>query len=86
MQAHSLMCKLNARQGLPEGGLRRVILTASGGAFRDWDVERLASVTVLLCAFAQRSLSLGVSLLPTPAQGERSEMMHIMREWLVCAQ
>ncbi len=41
---------LTARQGLPEGGLRRVILTASGGAFRDWDVERLASVKVLLRA------------------------------------
>ena len=33
-------------QGLPEGGLRRIILTASGGAFRDWPVERLKSVTV----------------------------------------
>lgn len=33
-------------QGLPEGGLRRIILTASGGAFRDWPVEKLAEVTV----------------------------------------
>mmetsp|Transcript_7769 Transcript_7769/g.19275 ORF Transcript_7769/g.19275 Transcript_7769/m.19275 type:complete len:453 (-) Transcript_7769:278-1636(-) len=33
-------------QGLPEGGLRRVILTASGGAFRDWPVEKLKEVTV----------------------------------------
>lgn len=33
-------------QGLPEGGLRRIILTASGGAFRDWPVEKLADVTV----------------------------------------
>ncbi|MEL6332467.1 MAG: 1-deoxy-D-xylulose-5-phosphate reductoisomerase [Cyanobacteria bacterium J06626_26] len=33
-------------QGLPEGGLRRIILTASGGAFRDWPVERLQDVTV----------------------------------------
>lgn len=33
-------------QGLPEGGLRRIILTASGGAFRDWPVEKLESVTV----------------------------------------
>lgn len=33
-------------QGLPEGGLRRIILTASGGAFRDWPVERLQTVTV----------------------------------------
>uniref|UniRef100_A0A7R9Z4I5 1-deoxy-D-xylulose-5-phosphate reductoisomerase n=1 Tax=Chlamydomonas euryale TaxID=1486919 RepID=A0A7R9Z4I5_9CHLO len=32
--------------GLPEGGLRRIILTASGGAFRDWPVEKLAEVTV----------------------------------------
>jgi hypothetical protein len=33
-------------QGLPEGGLRRIVLTASGGAFRDWPAEKLASVTV----------------------------------------
>ncbi|MEO0540260.1 MAG: 1-deoxy-D-xylulose-5-phosphate reductoisomerase [Cyanobacteria bacterium P01_A01_bin.105] len=33
-------------QGVPEGGLRRIFLTASGGAFRDWPVERLKSVTV----------------------------------------
>ncbi|KAL4458026.1 hypothetical protein ABPG75_012891 [Micractinium tetrahymenae] len=33
-------------QGLPEGGMRRIILTASGGAFRDLPVEKLASVTV----------------------------------------
>jgi 1-deoxy-D-xylulose-5-phosphate reductoisomerase len=33
-------------QGLPEGGLRRIILTASGGAFRDWPVDRLKDVTV----------------------------------------
>ena len=33
-------------QGLPPGGLRRVILTASGGAFRDWPVEKLASAKV----------------------------------------
>ncbi|GMH42809.1 hypothetical protein BSKO_10728 [Bryopsis sp. KO-2023] len=32
-------------QGIPEGGLRRIILTASGGAFRDWPVEKLSSVT-----------------------------------------
>ena len=31
-------------QGLPEGGLRRIILTASGGAFRDWPVEKLKEV------------------------------------------
>lgn len=33
-------------QGVPEGGLRRILLTASGGAFRDWPVEKLAQVTV----------------------------------------
>ncbi|BFM38645.1 1-deoxy-D-xylulose-5-phosphate reductoisomerase [Synechocystis sp. LKSZ1] len=33
-------------QGVPTGGLRRIILTASGGAFRDWPVERLPLVTV----------------------------------------
>lgn len=33
-------------QGIPEGGLRRIILTASGGAFRDWPVEKLKDVTV----------------------------------------
>ncbi|NJK29392.1 MAG: 1-deoxy-D-xylulose-5-phosphate reductoisomerase, partial [Acaryochloris sp. SU_5_25] len=33
-------------QGVPAGGLRRIILTASGGAFRDWPVEKLSEVTV----------------------------------------
>ena len=33
-------------QGVPNNGLRRIILTASGGAFRDWSVEKLGSVTV----------------------------------------
>ncbi|MBD2459473.1 1-deoxy-D-xylulose-5-phosphate reductoisomerase [Oscillatoria sp. FACHB-1407] len=33
-------------QGVPEGGLRRILLTASGGAFRDLPVEKLAEVTV----------------------------------------
>ncbi|NJR52530.1 MAG: 1-deoxy-D-xylulose-5-phosphate reductoisomerase [Leptolyngbyaceae cyanobacterium CSU_1_3] len=33
-------------QGVPVGGLRKIILTASGGSFRDWDVEQLANVTV----------------------------------------
>ncbi|KAK9818041.1 hypothetical protein WJX72_006144 [[Myrmecia] bisecta] len=32
--------------GLPEGGMRRIILTASGGAFRDWPVEKLKEVKV----------------------------------------
>jgi 1-deoxy-D-xylulose-5-phosphate reductoisomerase len=33
-------------QGVPPSGLRRILLTASGGAFRDWPVEKLPSVTV----------------------------------------
>ncbi|MHC5611121.1 MAG: 1-deoxy-D-xylulose-5-phosphate reductoisomerase [Nostoc sp.] len=33
-------------QGVPKGGLRKILLTASGGAFRDWDVEKLEDVTV----------------------------------------
>lgn len=33
-------------QGVPEGGLRRIILTASGGSFRDWPVEKLKEVKV----------------------------------------
>lgn len=33
-------------QGVPTGGLRRILLTASGGAFRDWPVDKLSSVTV----------------------------------------
>ncbi|NJK62837.1 MAG: 1-deoxy-D-xylulose-5-phosphate reductoisomerase, partial [Synechococcaceae cyanobacterium SM2_3_1] len=33
-------------QGVPTGGLRRIILTASGGAFRDWPVEKLSEVTL----------------------------------------
>lgn len=33
-------------QGVPEGGLRRILLTASGGSFRDLPVEKLANVTV----------------------------------------
>ena len=33
-------------QGVPEGGLRKIILTASGGSFRDLPVEKLSSVTV----------------------------------------
>ncbi|AFY74713.1 1-deoxy-D-xylulose 5-phosphate reductoisomerase [Synechococcus sp. PCC 7502] len=33
-------------QGVPEGGLRRIILTASGGAFRDLPTEKLAAVTI----------------------------------------
>jgi 1-deoxy-D-xylulose-5-phosphate reductoisomerase len=33
-------------QGVPQDGLRRILLTASGGAFRDWPVEKLTKVTV----------------------------------------
>ncbi len=33
-------------QGVPPDGLRRILLTASGGAFRDLPVEQLAQVTV----------------------------------------
>ncbi|BAU40681.1 1-deoxy-D-xylulose-5-phosphate reductoisomerase [Leptolyngbya sp. O-77] len=33
-------------QGVPAGGLRRILLTASGGAFRDLPVEKLATVKV----------------------------------------
>ncbi|MGB3297067.1 MAG: 1-deoxy-D-xylulose-5-phosphate reductoisomerase [Phormidesmis sp.] len=33
-------------QGIPEKGLRRILLTASGGAFRDWPVEDLPKVTM----------------------------------------
>lgn len=32
-------------EGHPHAGVRRIILTASGGAFRDWPAERLAHVT-----------------------------------------
>jgi 1-deoxy-D-xylulose-5-phosphate reductoisomerase len=33
-------------QGVPAGGLRRIILTASGGSFRDWPAEKLQHVTI----------------------------------------
>ncbi|MGM3307279.1 1-deoxy-D-xylulose-5-phosphate reductoisomerase [Anabaena sp. WFMT] len=33
-------------QGVPKDGLRKILLTASGGAFRDWPVEKLAEVKV----------------------------------------
>lgn len=33
-------------QGVPTDGLRRILLTASGGSFRDWPVEKLKDVTV----------------------------------------
>ena len=35
-------------QGVPPGGLRKIILTASGGAFRDWSVDDLKKVGVSL--------------------------------------
>ncbi len=31
-------------EGHPNAGVRRIVLTASGGAFRDWPVEKLAKV------------------------------------------
>ncbi|KAF8390415.1 hypothetical protein HHK36_024941 [Tetracentron sinense] len=37
---------LQCIQGLPEGALRRILLTASGGSFRDWPVEKLKEVKV----------------------------------------
>ncbi|ACK68757.1 1-deoxy-D-xylulose 5-phosphate reductoisomerase [Gloeothece citriformis PCC 7424] len=33
-------------QGVPEKGLRKILLTASGGSFRDLPVEKLSTVTV----------------------------------------
>ncbi|MEG4805522.1 1-deoxy-D-xylulose-5-phosphate reductoisomerase [Microcoleus sp. ARI1-B5] len=33
-------------QGIPAGGLRRILLTASGGSFRDLPIDKLAQVTV----------------------------------------
>ncbi|MDB9312338.1 1-deoxy-D-xylulose-5-phosphate reductoisomerase [Spirulina sp. CS-785/01] len=33
-------------QGIPEKGLKKILLTASGGSFRDLPVDQLASVTV----------------------------------------
>lgn len=33
-------------QGVPDRGLRRILLTASGGAFRDWSPKSLSQVTV----------------------------------------
>jgi 1-deoxy-D-xylulose-5-phosphate reductoisomerase len=32
-------------EGHPQAGVRRIVLTASGGAFRDWPIDRLAQVT-----------------------------------------
>lgn len=32
-------------EGQPRAGVRRIVLTASGGAFRDWPVQKLAQVT-----------------------------------------
>ena len=54
-------------QGLPEGGMRRVILTASGGAFRDWPVEKLKEVKVIIVIIVTRSRSRHAHCLrPTP--------------------
>lgn len=49
-------------QGLPVGGLRRIILTASGGAFRDWPVEKLKEV--------RRRCVWGVGLSGSTGEGE----------------
>ena len=49
-------------QGLPENGLRRIILTASGGAFRDWPVEKLESVKVRMTLSRFRNLLAGCSM------------------------
>ncbi|EGV28756.1 1-deoxy-D-xylulose 5-phosphate reductoisomerase [Thiorhodococcus drewsii AZ1] len=35
----------NFSQGLAEVGVRKILLTASGGPLRDWPIERLSSVT-----------------------------------------
>lgn len=32
-------------EGHPQAGVRRIVLTASGGAFRDWPLDRFASIT-----------------------------------------
>jgi 1-deoxy-D-xylulose-5-phosphate reductoisomerase len=32
-------------EGHPQAGVRRIVLTASGGAFRDWPAERFARIT-----------------------------------------
>lgn len=45
-------------QGMPEGGLRRIVLTASGGAFRDRPVDTLKDVTVRFNDRQQRRCSL----------------------------
>ncbi|KAJ8449100.1 hypothetical protein Cgig2_004155 [Carnegiea gigantea] len=42
----SAVFQVQCIQGLTEGSLRRLILTASGGSFRDWPVEKLKEVTV----------------------------------------
>jgi 1-deoxy-D-xylulose-5-phosphate reductoisomerase len=33
-------------QGVPPNALKKIILTASGGAFRDWPMEKLSTVKV----------------------------------------
>ena len=33
-------------QGVPPNALKKIILTASGGAFRDWPIEKLSTVKV----------------------------------------
>lgn len=38
--------RYSRNQGFPPDALRRIILTASGGAFRDWPAEDLVKVRV----------------------------------------
>ena len=42
----NLLALVDCMKGLPPGGMRRIILTASGGAFREWPVEKLKTVKV----------------------------------------
>ena len=43
---HIISAIFQCLQGFPPGALKRIILTASGGAFRDWPVEKLKEVRV----------------------------------------
>lgn len=66
-------------QGMPEGGLRRIVLTASGGAFRDWPVEKLKDVTVCLHSCPLPCLSpLSLAAIQTTASHES------MQQYLLC--
>jgi len=54
-------------QGVPEGGLRRVILTASGGAFRDFSKDELFT----LCRDDPRSVQAKATTHPNWAMGDK---------------